>query len=182
MPADTPQEESAATLSLDSGVTLQGIYLALESYARTIPGAAVPKITFEQTPNIKEGSLLVVQGVNQPDAIWRAGVSLQCLGGLERKGEVPKEGSFLTGVEPTVVYSEHWVAEGVGFAGAVEELRDVVEKHLQELISQRQQDLQSASEALRVLRNPTELDNVWSLQDNPQDEAAADEHDVQEGQ
>lgn len=162
--------EESAVLNLDSGNTLAAIHHALEAYARTVPNAAVAKILFEQKPDVSDGGF------------WQAGVTLQCYGQLEHKGEVPKEGqSFLTNVEPQVVHTQQWTAEGMGFAGAVEELRDVVENQLQNLISRHQQDLEVASQALRFLRNPNELDNVWATSDNPQDDPA-DEHDAQEGQ
>lgn len=161
---DTSSDDSAV-LDLDSTNTLSGIYQALTAYARTVPKAAVANVTFQQQPDVKEGG------------IWKAWVRLQCYGDLQRIGEVPKdgEGDFLAGVKPDLVCEQNWSAEGLGFAGAVEELRDVVEKHLEQLITQRQQDLQSASEALRVLRNPTELDNMWSTTDNPQDEHPSQE-------
>lgn len=172
--AADPSEESAV-LNLDSATTLSGIQLALEAFARTIPGAAVFKITFEQQPDVKDGG------------IWRARATLQCLGALQRKTTpdydslVNEPSDFLSNVEPQVISQQSWTAEGTGFAGAVEELRDVVESHLENLIIQRQSDLQAATEALRVLRNPTELNNVWSLTDNPQDEPL-DEHPVESAQ
>jgi len=158
-----PQDDNAAVLNIDSGVTLQGILLALEAYSRTIPETAVSKVTFEQIPNVADGGM------------WRAIVKLRCLGALERK-EAPRQGEdFLSNVEPVVVHEQSWEAEGQGFYGAVEELRDVVKFHLEQLILQRQNDLLEANEALRVLRNPNEFDNMWSLHDNPEDEQPVEE-------
>ncbi len=152
-------EEKVPVLNLDSGNTLTGIHHALESYAQTVPGMAVAQVTFEQQPNV-DGDL------------WRAIARIRCFGDLQRTADVPTDGgkSFLANAEPQLVYEHSWQGLGVGFVGSVEDLRDKVEDELQSLIAQRQQDLVAANEALRTLRNPTELNNIWSLSDDPQDE------------
>ncbi len=157
-----PVDETPAILNLDSGVTLSAISSALKSFARTIPDMGILKITFRQTPD--------VGGFN----IWEASVTLQVYGGLERNDPLPNPGAPIQGVldnmAPVLITQLEWSAKGPEFAGAVEELRSVVEEHLQNLIETRQQDLIAANEALLALRNPGAIDTMWALQDNPQDE------------
>lgn len=157
-----PADETPAILNLDSGVTLSAISSALKSFARTIPDMGIVKITFSQTPDVGDSNF------------WRACVTLQVYGGLERNAPLPNPGAPIQGVldnmAPALITQLEWSAEGPEFAGAVEELRGVVEEHLQNLIQTRQQDLIAANEALLALRNPGAMDSMWSIQDDPQDE------------
>jgi hypothetical protein len=157
-----PAEEAPAILNLDSGVTLSAIASALKSFARTIPDLGIVKITFTQTPDVGDANL------------WKAGVTLQVFGGL--KWNTPLKTSADTiqkvlNVEPDLIKQLEWTAEGPEYAGAVEELRSVVEEHLKNLIVTRQRDLVAANEALLALRNPGAMDAMWAVADNPQDEA-----------
>lgn len=156
-------DEAPAILNLDSGVTLSAIASALKSFARTIPDMGIVKITFNQTPDVGD--------LNN----WKAGVTLQVYGGLERKGpplQSPETSiqNVLDNMAPSLIQQFEWTAEGPEYAGAVEELRGVVEEHLKNLIEVRQQDLIAANEALLALRNPGAMDTMWAIQDNPQDE------------
>lgn len=158
-----PADETPAILNLDSGVTLSAIASALKSFARTIPDMGIVKITFSQTPDVGDANL------------WKASVMLQVYGGLERKGPpIQNPGTpiqnVLDNMAPALIQQFEWTAEGPEYAGAVEELRGVVEEHLKKLIETRQQDLIAANEALIALRNPGAMDTMWALQDNPQDE------------
>lgn len=155
-----PSEESAV-LNLDSGNTIVGIQQALKAYARTVPDAAVSMVTFEQQ--------------NTDGDRWKAAARLQCFGNLKPNEETKDKKFLLENVEPMLVHEEHWEAEGVGFAGAVEELRDKIDEYLQNMITKRQNDMFAANEALKILRNPNELDSMWALNDNPQDEHAAEQ-------
>lgn len=157
-----PADESPAILNLDSGVTLSAIASALKSFARTIPDMGIVKITFHQAPDVGD--------TNQ----WKAGVLLQVYGDLKRSAPLKNSAEpiqkVLDNVEPDLLQQFEWTAEGPEYAGAVEELRGVVEEHLKNLIETRQQDLVAANEALIALRNPGAMDTMWALQDNPQDE------------
>lgn len=157
-----PADDSPAVLNLDSGVTLSAIASALKSFARTIPDMGIVKITFQQTPDVGDANL------------WKAGVTLQVFGGLERSTPLLNPGAPIQGVldnmAPALIQQFEWAAEGPEYAGAVEELRSVVEEHLKNLIATRQQDLIAANEALLALRNPGAMDTMWALHDNPQDE------------
>jgi hypothetical protein len=157
-------EDSPALLNIDSGSTLSGIQLAIEAYARTIPDAAVAKIRFEQVPDVGDVGY------------WKATVFLTCLGELRHNGAIAVGGEpFLAGIEPTIVHEQHWTAVGMGFAGAVEELRDVIEDALKSIIVQRQVALKQAADALVMLRNPPQLQNMWATSDSSQDEHLAKE-------
>lgn len=163
-----PEIEAPAVLSLDSGETLKTIAVALRSFAQAVPGMGMSTTTFNQVPDFG------------PHNLWRAGVILRIFGGLARveadaTAKLDRPIQSLPDVEPVLLTQFEWAVEAPDCATAVEELRLAVERHVQMVVEERQNELLAAQAALQTLRGEATVGDIWSTQDNPQDGAPQEE-------
>lgn len=156
---------------VDSLDLLSKIAEALGTYARTVPDVAVAKVRFGLIPFVE-----IQQNT------WRATVTLECLGGLERteepkvqEGDEPAE--FLEGVKPVQVYEKTWAGQGPGSPGAIAALFKVIENFMRSTMREREAEAGAMREALDGLVGK-ELPELWSDEDpdyvNPQEDIPAD--------
>ena len=123
---------------------------ALQLYARSLPEVAVTKVKFELEPDYGPETEVPSQRPAEPE--WVVRVTIKCFGGLMTKEAVDPEGAdFLKGAEPIEVASYCWEERGDSFDQTMVKLTEKIRFELEQRLTQHQQGLTLAQDALKTL-------------------------------